>query len=109
MKKLFLLVVVMGVLQAEVRNTDIAPFLSHKQSQRITLLDQKILDIQEVKGIKFSEISDLAYHHKTDKLYFVSDEGKLFVFEASFSDKIDTLKALDGLTLVEKKGQKYKH
>lgn len=109
MTKFFLLVVVMGVLQAEVRNTNIAPFLTNHQIGHITLLDQKILDIKEVKGVKFSEISDLAYNHKTNKLYFISDEGKLFVFEASFSNEIDTLKALDGLVLVKKKGQKFKH
>ncbi|MEA2047641.1 MAG: esterase-like activity of phytase family protein [Campylobacterota bacterium] len=109
MKKFFLVVSIMGLLQAQVRNTDIAPFLNSKQIEHITLLDQKILDIKEVNGVKFSEISDLAYNHKTEKLYFVSDEGKLFVFEASFSDKIDSLHALNGVTLVKKKGQKFKH
>ncbi len=108
MKSLFFVVAFLGLLQAEVFNTDIAPFLRADQCEGITLLDQKVLDFKKIDGLKFSEISDLAYDSKEKKLYFVSDEGLLFVFDASFTEKIEKLNAVSGLTLVKKKGQKFR-
>lgn len=108
MKSLFFLVSLLLLLQAEVLNTDIAPLLRADTSKRITLLDQKILDFKKIDGLKFSEISDLAYDRKEEKLYFVSDEGLLFIFDAFFTEKIERLNAKRGLTLVKKKGQKFK-
>ena len=108
MKILFFVVSFLGLLQAQVLNTDIAPFLKGDQFEGITLLDQKVLEFKEIDGVKFSEISDLAYDSKEEKLYFVSDEGKLFVFDASFTDKIERLNALSGFTLMKKKGQKFR-
>lgn len=103
MKILFVVVSFLGLLQAQVLSTDIAPFLRGNQFEGITLLDQKVLEFKEIDGVKFSEISDLAYDSKEKKLYFVSDEGKLFIFDASFSEKIERLSAVSGLTLLKKK------
>ncbi len=64
MKSLFFVVSFLGLLQAQVLNTEIAPFLRDNQFEGITLLDQKILDFQKISGLKFSEISDLAYNKK---------------------------------------------
>lgn len=108
MKILFFVVSFLGLLQAQMFPTEIAPFLSGKQFEGITLLDQKILSFNKIEGVKFSEISDLAYDKKDKKLYFVSDEGKLFVFDAYFAEKIEKLNAKSGFTLVKKKGQKFK-
>ena len=58
--------------------------------------------------MKFSEISDLAYDLREKQLYLVSDEGKLFVFDASFSNKIETLHPLSSVTLVKNNGKKFK-
>lgn len=108
MKILFFVVSFLSLLQAQVLNTDIAPFLRGDQLKGITLLDQKVLEFKEIDGVKFSEISDLAYDSKEKKLYFVSDEGKLFVFDASFTDKIERLHAVSGFTLLKKNGHKFR-
>jgi len=108
MKLVFSLVLFLGILHAKVSNTDIAPFLGSNQFEGIRLLDQKVLDFKKIDGVKFSEISDLAYDKKEKKLYFVSDEGKLFIFDALFTEKIERLNAVSGLTLVKKKGQKFR-
>jgi len=73
----------------------------------IKILDQKQFSFQHIKGIKFSEISDIAYHPKSKKLYMVSDEGKLFTFKVSFSTKIDSLTPLDAVKLTKKSGKKW--
>jgi hypothetical protein len=108
MKIWFFVVIFWSLLQAEVLNTDIAPFLRGNEIKGITLLDQKMLDFKKIDGLKFSEISDLTYDSKEKKLYFVSDEGLLFVFDASFTEKIERLNAVSGLTLVKKKGEKFR-
>ena len=108
MKIVFFLVLFLGLLQGQILNTQIAPLVSSSQFEGITLLDQKILGFKEVGGLKFSEISDVVYDQNEKKLYLVSDEGKLFVFNASFSDRIETLKAMNGVTLVKKDGKKFK-
>lgn len=108
MKIVFSLVLFLVVLQGQVLNTQIAPFLNDDQIEGITLLDQKTLVFKEIGGLKFSGISDVVYDLREKRLYLVSDEGKLFVFEASFSDTIETLKAVRGVTLVKKNGNKFK-
>lgn len=108
MKIIFFLVSFLGLLQGEILNTEIAPVENTTQYEGITLLDQKILLFKEIGGLKFSEISDVAYDLREKKLYFVSDEGKLFVFDASFSDKIETLNAVSGVNLVKKDGKNFK-
>lgn len=108
MKIVFFLVSFLGLLQGEILNTQIAPSSNGNQFEGITLLDQKTLLFKEISGLKFSEISDVTYDQNEKKLYLVSDEGKLFLFEASFSDTIETLNAVSGVTLVKKEGEKFK-
>ncbi len=74
----------------------------------IKILDQKQLSFQYIDGIKFSEISDLAYHQKSKKLYLVSDEGKLFAFNARFTEKIEALQSVSAIELRKKNGKKFK-
>ncbi len=107
MKIIFVLAGLLGLLNAQISAVSIAPFLSDKQFEGIRLLDQKRLVFKDISGIKFSEISDLAYAQKSEKLYFVGDEGKLFVFDVSFSDKIDVLKPLRGVKLVKGNGDEF--
>lgn len=108
MKIIFFLVLFLRLLQGEILNTEIAPVENTTQFEGITLLDQKILLFKEIGGLKFSEISDLAYDLREKQLYLVSDEGKLFVFDASFSNKIETLHPLSSVTLVKNNGKKFK-
>ena len=61
-----------------------------------------------IKGIKFSEISDLTYLPKKEKLFMVSDEGKLFIFKAKFTQSIEELEAIDAIKLRKKNGKKFK-
>lgn len=107
MKVIFLLLCFLSTLNAEVFNTDIAPFVKSKQFGSIRLLDQKRLDFITIAGTKFSEISDLAYEQKSKKLYFVGDEGKLFVFDASFGKKIDQLEPLGSIRLTKGNGEAF--
>ncbi len=77
--------------------------------KHIKLLDQKALDIDSIDGIKFAEISDLAYDAKNHQLYMLSDKGKLFVFDANFDkDKISLIPA-GGFHLRDINGKKLKH
>ncbi len=108
MKIIFFLVSFLGLLQGEILNTEISPLSSTDQFKGITLLDQKILAFKEISGLRFSEISDVTFDQKKKKLYLLSDEGKLFVFNASFSNKIEQLSALSGVKLVRKHGEKFK-
>ncbi len=108
MKIIFFLVIFLRLLQGEILNTVIAPVENTTQFEGITLLDQKILLFKEIEGLKFSEISDLAYDLKEKKLYLVSDEGKLFVFDASFANKIETLRPVSSVKLVKNNGEKFK-
>jgi hypothetical protein len=108
MKIIFFLVIFLRLLHGEILNTEIAPVENTTQFEGITLLDQKILLFKEIGGLKFSEISDLAYDLKEKKLYLVSDEGKLFVFDASFANKIETLSPVSSVKLVKNNGEKFK-
>ncbi len=108
MKIVFFLVSFLGLLQGEILNTQIAPSSNGNQFEGITLLDQKTLLFKEISGLKFSEISDVTYDQTEKKLYLLSDEGILFVFEAFFSDRIETLNAVRGMTLAKKEGKKFK-
>lgn len=107
MQSIFLLLGFLSLVNAQILDTNIAPLLSTKQYEGVTLLDQKRLVFKDISGIKFFGISDLAYVQKSGKLYFVGDEGNLFVFDASFSDKIDMLRPLGGVELVKGNGDKF--
>jgi len=88
--------------------TDIRPLNKKDFVSGIKILDQRVLEYPSVKGLKFSEISDLAYDKRTQKLFMISDEGRLFVFHAVFSDKIEELKGIDAARLTKKGGKAFK-
>ena len=108
MKIAFFLAGLIGLLQGGMLETQISPQSNTASLQPIILLDQKILLYKQISGLKFSEISDLAYDKNKKRLYFVSDEGKLFAFDALFGDKIERLNAVNGVELVKKSGKKFK-
>jgi len=74
----------------------------------IKILDQKELSFSKINGIKFAELSDVTYHKKSGKLYFVGDKGMLYTFSAKFSSKIDKLEPLSAKKLRTKKGKRLK-
>ena len=61
-----------------------------------------------IDGIKFSEISDLAYSQNDHTLFMLSDRGKLFTFNAVFTDKIEKLEPTASVKLTKKSGKKFK-
>lgn len=106
--RLFLLpIFLLSWLGAEVLTANILPS-SDTRFMQIRILDQKHLSFKKIEGLKFSEISDLAYDRQKRKLFMVSDEGKLFTFEADFSNKIDRLDPLASAKLRKKSGKKFK-
>ncbi len=107
MRHLLLALFVAVTLFAGVSDTDIRPS-DHKALPGIRILDQKVLDFTQIDGLKFSEISDLAYWAPSQKLFMVSDEGKLFVFHATFGDKIETLEPIEAAKLTKKRGKPFK-
>ncbi len=108
MKRFYTFILCISVLSAAVTSIDIRPQDPQKDAAYIKILDQKELSFHTIKGIKFSEISDLAYYPKKKKLFMVSDEGKLFTFKAEFGNKITCLKAVDAVELVKKNGKAFK-
>ncbi|RRS32149.1 MAG: hypothetical protein P794_01875 [Epsilonproteobacteria bacterium (ex Lamellibrachia satsuma)] len=109
MRIVFLFLFCLGWLHADISSINIAPpGLKDNRFMGIKILDQKQLSFEAIDGIKFSEISDIAYHQKSKKLYMVSDEGKLFTFEAKFADKIEDLHPVSAAKLRKKNGKKFK-
>ena len=108
MRIVFLFILCLGLLQAGVFPVDITPSLKENRFMGIKILDQKQLSFLDINGIKFSEISDAAYHQKSKKLYLVSDEGKLFIFNARFTEKIEALESVSSVELRKKDGKKFK-
>ncbi len=108
MRIIFLFLLGFGVLTAGIFSVDIAPSTKDHHFMGIKILDQKQLVFQDINTVKFSEISDLAYYPKNQKLFMISDEGKLFIFKAKFSNKIEVLKPVDAVKLRKKHAQKFK-
>ncbi len=100
---LFLKISCAGSFPADIRPQDL-----DSKSLGIEILDQKQLSFSRINDIKFSEISDLAYEGKTHSLFMVSDEGKLFEFNAVFTDRIVHLDPLKAGRLLKKQGKKFK-
>ncbi|WP_292658418.1 esterase-like activity of phytase family protein [Nitratifractor sp.] len=108
-RSLFLLFLLFSVLRAEVYSVDIRP--SGWKGDRVgalQILDQKELVFDQIGGRHFAEISDLAFLKKRRWLFMISDEGKLFRFQARFGEKIRELSPLDAATLRKKSGKKLK-
>ncbi len=108
MKVFLLFLLFLQVLGAGVFGANIIPETVKREKLGIRILDQKELSFLEVKGIKFSEISDLAYDQKTKSLFMISDEGKLFEFRAVFGDRIVELRPVRAGKLLKKNGKKFK-
>jgi len=81
---------------------------SETRFSNINILDQKQLMYDKIDGLKFSELSDLAYDKKTKTLYMVSDEGKLFTFHVLFGDRITKFEPSGSVKLRKKHGKKFK-
>ena len=75
----------------------------------IKILDQKQLLFTELKGVKFAQLSDLAYEKASQKLYLVGDKGALFTFHAIFSDKIERIEPEDAVNLQDRHGKRLRH
>ena len=108
MKLFALFIACLALLQANVTPTDIAPSIKKHHFMHIHILDQKILSFQRIEGVKFSEISDLAYDKKMQKLYMVGDKGTLFTFHAQFTHTIDKLYPTGATKLRKKSGKRFK-
>jgi len=96
------------VLLSEILPVNIVPSGEKQDLPGIRILDQKVLSYATVGGEPFSEISDLAYDKQSEKLYMVSDEGRLFVFRARFGNKIEQLHPLDGVMLTKRGGKSFR-
>ncbi|WP_457605563.1 esterase-like activity of phytase family protein [Nitratifractor sp.] len=96
-------------LAAEVYSVDIRPAgMKGRDVGSIRILDQKELIFPAISGQHFSEISDLAYLKNRHWLFMISDEGRLFRFQALFREKIRELRPLDAHRLRKKSGKKLK-
>ena len=108
MKLLFLTLLCLITLEANSFSTNITPSLETNIYEKIKILDQKEIVYSDIDGVGFSELSDLAYSKKDKKLYMISDKGRLFTFNAEFTDKIEFLEPLNGVKLKKKNGKKWK-
>lgn len=70
---------------------------------KIKILDQTSLAYKTKNRLPFSEISDISYDEKHQKLYMIGDKGYFYTFSAKFSHKIDKLKYLGANKLREQK------
>ena len=95
-------------LSADSFSVDITPASQTRIYGKIKFLDQKQLMYNHINAVKFSEISDLAYYEPKHKLFMISDEGKLFTFKATFTEKIDVLEPMEAVKLKKKHGKKFK-
>ncbi len=101
--------VVYGLVWGGISSVDIISPTYAQSDQPIKILDQKVLSFSQINGVKFSEVSDLAYDKKSHRLYMVSDEGGLFVFRARFSkDRIEELKPIEAAYLTKREGKPFK-
>ena len=96
------------ILNAGSFPVNITPSPSSSVFGKIKILDQKQLMYATINGVKFSEISDLAYDPKKEQLFMISDEGKLFTFKAKFDSRIEKLAPIAAVKLKKKDGKKFK-
>ena len=108
-KQIFILSLLFTNLFSYMSSTNIIPWGESKKFMKIEILDQQILHYDNIDGVKFNEISDLAYNRTSKKLYMVSDEGRIFEFRAIFDNKISTLTPLKGVNITKKNGKKFRN
>jgi len=71
----------------------------------LEFLDSKVLKNPKINGLKFTEISDIAYDKKDDLFYALSDQGSVFTLRIEIKDnKIGKVKYLDSFRLRGKRG-----
>ncbi|MBN2825858.1 MAG: esterase-like activity of phytase family protein [Campylobacterales bacterium] len=97
------------LLHASIYSTNITPSSVKKEYMGIEILDQKKINLGNVGGYSFSEISDLAYNQTKKTLYMVSDEGIVFVFNATFGQTITQLTPQKAIKLVKSNGKNFKN
>jgi len=100
------------VLHADVFPVDITPTQTGQTHHNLTfshvkILDQKEIILSKLSGIPFAEASDLAYDNRLQRLYMVGDKGVLYIFQATFSDKIESLVPLKAYRLSKEKGKRF--
>jgi len=105
MRYLFSLLLGVSLLFGDIHSTEICPDRKHRVSG-INILDQKVLDIGAVQGVKFAEISDLAYDAKHQRLYMVGDKGALFAFGIRLAGDSLSLRPLRAAYLRDKRGKR---
>ena len=106
MRVIFFLSFLFVFLEAGISTVNIMPKLQNNQALGIKILDQKQLSFERIQGVKFTELSDVAYDTKTHILYMVGDKGSLFSFRAVFAKNIETLSSLAAVKLKNKKGKR---
>ena len=75
-------------------------FVQNGDYMGIRILDSKVLDSVKIDGLKFCEISDIAYDKKRSILYALSDKARLFQLSLVIEDKkIKSLTPLKGEVL----------
>ncbi|MEA3418740.1 MAG: esterase-like activity of phytase family protein [Campylobacterota bacterium] len=89
---------------------DMAPYgIDTNQYMKIRILDQLSLSYPNINDHHFFGLSDLAYDQKKERLYLVGDqEGKLFVFNAQFGEKVENFKPLYAVELTGKNGKEFR-
>lgn len=76
-----------------------------QSSFQVEVLDTLNLGEPRVDGLKVSELSGLAYDHSNNRLYAVSDKGRLFSFALDVTgNKIAKLELVSGRNLVDAEG-----
>ena len=105
----FFLLLCAVVLWGGAMPTNMAPYGVDTQNyMKIRIFDQRSLSYPNINNHHFSEISDVAYDRKKQLLYLLSDEGKYFVFDAKFGEKISELKPVTAVKLVKKNGHDFR-
>jgi len=102
-----LIVILFSILSfADMERIDIRP--SGYDGYRIgdmEILSQFRLDYDDIDGVPFREISDIAYDDGNHTLYMVGDEGELYLFDAIFSKSgIERFEPVAGYRLQDRSG-----
>jgi hypothetical protein len=105
-RTLLLVLLVTVTLFCDIHTTEITPDGKAHRFMGIRILNQKVLDIAEIDGVKFAEISDLAYEAQRNTLYMVSDKGALFAFSMTRSGNHLSLHPQRGAYLMSRKGKR---
>ncbi len=106
--KIILIMIAFFVQLWGFENHKIEPdFVKNGDYMGIKILDSKVLASNHVDGLKFCEISDIAYDKTKDLLYALSDKGRLFTLSIMIENKkIKSLKALSSKALRGLNGKK---